>query len=127
MEKTYRVIMFGNTLVLAGVKTSISLDPDCVTLTCDPTTSLQELAAIHPDALIFELDAVPGEFLYSLSRALPGLLLIGIDPETNRTVLWAGQEASDVTAHDLTRVIHRTGKTGPLGLLKKALKLKMDA
>jgi hypothetical protein len=62
---------------------------------------------------------VPGEFPCALSRELPGLLLIGIDPETNRSMFWPGQEASEVTAHDLTRAIRRTSKTGPLGLVKR--------
>jgi hypothetical protein len=35
-------------------------------------------------------------------------------------VFWSGQEASQLTAQDLTRAIHHTGKTGPLGPLKRA-------
>ena len=127
MGKTYKVIVFGNTLVLAGIKTSVGLDKSCQMIVCARETSLPELAALHPDALIFELDAVAGEFLFSLSRALPGLLLIGIDPETNRAIFWAGQEASDVTARDLTHAIRHTGKTGPLGPIKSSLKLSQNA
>lgn len=70
--------------------------------------------------LIIELDAVPGELLYALSRELlrlsgqPHLLLMGIDPEANRAIFWTGQEASEVTAQDLTRAIHHTGELEPL-------------
>jgi hypothetical protein len=128
MGKVHRVIVFGNTLVLAGIKTSIGLDPSCEMIACALETSLAELDALQPDALIFELNSVSGEFLYRLSNELlrlpgqPPLLLIGIDPETNRAMFWSCQEASEVTAHDLTRAIHRTGKTGPLGLLKRVMK-----
>ena len=80
MSKISRVIVFGNTLALAGIQASIGLDPNCETIACAQETGLQELAALRPDALIFTLDAVPGEFIYALSRELPGLLLIGIDP-----------------------------------------------
>lgn len=117
------MVVFGDTLVLTGIQASIALDRSCETIACDHTASLQQVAALSPDALVFELDTVPGEFLYALSRKLPELLLIGIDPETNRAMFWSGQEASEVTAHDLTRAIHHTGKIGPLGSLKKALKL----
>ena len=127
MGKTYKVIVFGNTLVLAGIKTSVGLDKSCEMIVCALETSLPELAALQSDALIFELDSVPGDFLYRLSRALPGLLLIGIDPETNRAIFWAGQEAAEVTAHDLTYAIHHTGKTGPLGPIKSALKMSQNA
>lgn len=120
MGKMHKVIVLGNTLVLAGIKTSVGLDKSCEMIACALETSLPELAALQPDALIFELDSVPGEFLYSLSRELPRLpkqpplLLIGIDPETNRARFWSCQDANEVTAHDLTRAIHHTGKTGPL-------------
>lgn len=119
--------MFGNTLVLAGIKTSVGLDKSCEMIVCALETSLAELEAMQPDVLIFELNSVPDEFLYRLSNDLPRLpgqpplLLIGIDPETNRAMFWSCQEASEVTAHDLTRAIHHTGITGPLGLLKKAM------
>jgi hypothetical protein len=114
MEKVHRVILFGDSLILSGIQASIRLDKRCETVTCPPTACLEELVALRPDALIFVLDAVEGDLLYRLSRALPGLLLIGIDPETSRAIFWAGQEASDVTSSDLTRAIHHTGKTGPL-------------
>ena len=127
MRKTCRVVVFGNTLVLAGIQSSIALDRSCETIACDATATLQQLMALCPDVLVFELDTVTGEFLYTLSREIPGLLLIGIDPETNRATFWAGQEAIGFTTYDLTRAIHHTGKTGPLGLLKKAIKFKQDA
>ncbi len=127
MGKIHRVIVLGNTLVLAGIKTSLSLDKRCEMILCEQSASLQDLAALRPDALIFELDTLPGEFLYALSREITGLLLIGIDPETNRAIFWTGQEASDISAHDLTHAIHHTGKTGPLGIIKSALKLSQNA
>ena len=127
IEKVCRVIVFGNTLVLAGVRTSIGLDPSCETIACEHTARLQELAALRPDALIFELDAIPGEFVYCLSRELPGLLLIGIDPETNRAIFWAGQEAEEVTAQDLTSAIRHAGKTGSPGRLNTKVKIYQDA
>jgi hypothetical protein len=85
-------------------------------------TGLAELVELQPDALIYELDSLPGEFLYGLSRELPELLQIGIDPETNRAIFWSGQEAAELTSRDLTRAIHHTGKTGPLGMLKRGTK-----
>ena len=111
--------MLGNTLVLAGIQSSVSLDRQCEVLARPLHTGLAELVELEPDALIYELDSLPGEFLYGLSRELPELLQIGVDPETNRAIFWSGQEAAELTSRDLTRAIHHTGKTGPLGPLKK--------
>ena len=127
MEKVQRVIVYGNTVALAGIGASLNLDLGCEVIAPAWPMDRQELCRLDPDVLVFELDAVPGEFLYALSREIPGLLLIGIDPETNRATFWAGQEAIGFTTYDLSRAIHHTGKTGPLGPLKKASKLKQDA
>jgi hypothetical protein len=121
MRKTNRVVMLGNTLVLAGIQTSVNLDKQCEVIARPLQTGLAELVELQPDALIYELDSLPGEFLYGLSRELPELLQIGVDPETNRAIFWSGQEAAELTSRDLARAIHHTGKTGPLGPLKKSL------
>jgi hypothetical protein len=127
MGKVCRVIVFGDTLVLAGIRTSISLDPSCETIACAQTAGLQELVVLRPDALLFELNAVPDEFPYALSRELPGLLLIGIDPETNRAMFWSGHEVSELTAHDLTRAIGQFGKPHTPGPPSMNIELNQDA
>jgi hypothetical protein len=101
-------------VALAGVATSLSLDPGCeVSGHCLPIRE-DELVDLRPDAVIFELDAVPPAFVYTVSRQLPGLLLIGVDLETNRAVLWLEQQAEGWTSRDLARVIRHTGKAGQL-------------
>jgi hypothetical protein len=114
MGKTQRVLVYGDSVALAGVATSLSLDPDCEVLGhCLPMRE-EELERCHPDALIFELNALPPAFVYAVSRQLPGLLLIGIDLETNRAFLWTGQQMEGWTSQDLARAIRHTGKAGQL-------------
>jgi hypothetical protein len=43
MGKVCRVIVFGKTLVLAGIRTSISLDPSCDTIACAQTAGRADL------------------------------------------------------------------------------------
>ena len=67
----------------------------------------QELARLRPDVVIYALGALQPEQLYPLAKDLPGLLLIGIDLETNRALLWSGQQAQGWTSQDLAQVIRQ--------------------
>lgn len=108
MGSVQRVLVYGDSVALAGVATSLSLDPDCEVLGhCLPMRE-EELERCHPDALIFELDVLPPTSVYAVSRQLPGLLLIGIDLETNRAFLWTGKQMEGWTSLDLKEVIHGT-------------------
>jgi hypothetical protein len=106
MKKRPRVFFYGSTVVLAGIEASLNLDPDCEivghTISFDPN----ELRALHPDVVIFELVGETPDFGMNLAQELPGLLLIGIDSETNRALLWSGWEARALTSRDLAEVIH---------------------
>jgi hypothetical protein len=43
----------------------------------------------------------------------PGLLLIGINPETHEVVVWSGRQATAVVAADLEDVILRATQADP--------------
>ena len=59
--------------------------------------------------MLFDLDAVPPSFVYTVSSELPGALLIGIDLEMNRALLWTERQAEGMSSQDLARVIHQKG------------------
>jgi hypothetical protein len=107
MEKKQRVVVYGNTVALAGIEASIHLDPGCEVIGRAWPIDQQELCKLQPDVVIFELDAVRPEFPYALAEELSDLLLIGIDPETNRAQLWCRQQAEGWTSQDLAQVIHQ--------------------
>ena len=132
MNKKQRILICGDNIALAGIEASLGLDAGCEVVSRSMPVNLADLHELHPDVVIFDSQNTPPAFIYELSKELAlhsgqALLLIGIDLETNRAIFWSGQEAIDVTTRDLSRAIHHTGKTGPLGLLKKALKLEQAA
>ncbi len=119
MGNVPRVIVYGNSVALAGIEASIKLDPECEVIAHAWPISQQELCRLHPDVMIFELDAVQPEFLYTLSKELPGLLLISIDPESNRVLIWSGQQAEGWTIQDLEQVIHQASFNIPISRREK--------
>jgi hypothetical protein len=114
MRKIHRVIVCGNGVALAGIQSSLGLDPDCEVMGHAMPVELQELIRLRPDVVIYALDALQPELLYSLAKDLPGLLLISIDLETNRVQLWSGQQAEGMSSQDLVQVIHQAKFTIPI-------------
>ena len=100
--------MYGDSLVLEGVRASLENCPGLEVVVLDQPLemSLDELCAYCPAALIFDLSAIRPDLLLSLFQQ-PGLLLVGVDPETHQALVWSGRQAAAVVAADLVEVITR--------------------
>jgi len=106
MEERQRVILYGDSLILAGVRASLETTPGIEFLVLDQPLNrpLEELRLLCPAAIIFDLGAVQPESLLSLLQQ-PDLLLIGIDPETHQALVWSGRQTAAVAVADLVSVI----------------------
>jgi DNA-binding NarL/FixJ family response regulator len=104
MEKRQRVIVYGNTVVLAGIEARMRFDPNTEVIGYEMADSQQDLAELHPDVVIFDLDETQPEFLQAQFQSQPDVLLIGIDPESHE-VLLTGQAAHSITLDQITRII----------------------
>ena len=105
-EKRQRVILYGDSLILDGVRASLETCPGIEVLVLDQPLDrpLEALRPLCPAALIFDLEAEEPEFPLALLQQ-PGLLLIGIDPETHHVLVWSGKQATAVSVADLLSVI----------------------
>ena len=107
-ENRRRVVLYGDSLILAGVRASLESCPDLQVLFLD--RSLQEpldaIGAWCPATFVFDMDAVQPDFQLSLLQQ-PGLLLVGIDPKTHQALVWSGREEAAVVAADLISLIDR--------------------
>ncbi len=106
-----RTILYGNSLILEGVRAELSGDPSMEVLMLDQPLEepLEEMRALKPAAIIFDLAAVqPGFPLAMLQQ--PGLLLIGIDPETHQALVWSGRQSAAAAAADLIGIIQKMGR-----------------
>jgi hypothetical protein len=68
---------------------------------------LEELRALNPAAIIFDLSAIQSDFLLAMLQQ-PGRLLIGIDPEKHQALVWSGRQVRAVEAADLIGIIQET-------------------
>lgn len=104
MEKKQRVIVYGNSVVLAGMEAGIRLDPNSEVIGHALTDTQQNLVELHPDVVIFDVDEVQPEFLRAKLQSQPDVLLIGIDPESHE-VLLAGEAARSIALDQITRIM----------------------
>lgn len=111
-----RVVLYGDSLILAGVRAGLESCPDLQVLFLDRSLEepLDAIRACCPATFIFDMDAVQPDFQLSLLQQ-PGLLLVGIDPKTHQALVWSGQPTRAYTTEDLLKVIqrHDPDKSGP--------------
>ena len=104
-----RVILYGNTLILRGVWASLAKCPalDVVVLDQPSQSSLRELTACCPAAVIFDLSVIEPQLLAGLFQQ-PGLLLVGMDVETHQALVWSGRKVAALDAAGLVQVLVET-------------------
>lgn len=109
-----RIILFGNTLMLAGVQAALEAAQAFEVIPLDNGRAAQaDLLALQPHAIIFDVGSIRPRFCYELVRELPGLHLFGLDPESNQVLLWSGQHLHELSAAGLVHALQIAGSDGP--------------
>lgn len=108
MERRQRILLYGDSLLLAGVRASLEacLAFEVIPLDASHVTE-QDLLVSNPDIVIFDNDSVRPEFHYNLIQRQAELLLIGIDPDSNGVQLWSGKYLRELSVQGLVEVIHQ--------------------
>ena len=104
MDTLQKVMFYGNSLVLCGIQASLKTCPGFEVIAFDRAVNQTELLAFDPSVVIFDLGAFESEFLLAQTRALPHLLLIGVDAESHE-VLLTGQAVSSITLDHITQIV----------------------
>jgi len=106
MEKRL-VVLYGNSIILGTLGASLRHYPhlEVIPLMAPFPTGL-ELEAMDMDVIIFDLEITRPERLFSLLEARPGVLLIGVDPDSNQISLWSGRHLQELSTQDLVEVIN---------------------
>ena len=107
---TRQVILYGDSLILQGVRAALARRPDVELHWLDPALErpLDFIRARCPAVFIFDLGAVKPDFQLALLQQ-PGLRLVGIEPETHQAVVWSGRHEAAVVAADLFNIVQESG------------------
>jgi DNA-binding NarL/FixJ family response regulator len=116
MGERRTVVLYGNSLLMAGLEVSLRDQPGLDVVRIDATLSnaAQRLSALQPDVVIFDLAAPNSPFsnLHFPSSILhehPGIALIGLDLNSNKVLVLSGQQHTVLAANDLAQVIQALG------------------
>jgi len=111
MKTQRKVILFGDSLILEGIRTNLNgfADMEIISL-APPLPAKQELDALAPDVIIFDLEAAHPDAVLALQRQRPQVLLVGVDLATDQMLVWSGEQSRGLAMPDLVRAIHSTPK-----------------
>jgi hypothetical protein len=113
MEHRRKIILYGKSVLLGTLEASLQRFPELeVVALAPPLPDTAGLVVLHPDGLIFDLQAARPELAFDLFDKLPCLVVVGIDPGSDRVMLCAGKQLGGITALDLVQLF--TGS--PAGL-----------
>jgi hypothetical protein len=121
MAKKLRILLLGETLVLAGLQTIFDRDASIEVIGYTLPHSEEELREMRPDVIIYDMAALQPGFHYILAQELPGLLLIGIDPDSNRVLMWCERQLTELSTHELVEIIHEQRRLAAIELEERAL------
>ena len=106
MDVSRRILLYGNSLILGTLATSLRNYPQFeVTTFSPPLPDRHELEAFNPDVVLFDLNSSHTEAVFPLLETFPKLLLLGISPDKNNVQMWAGQQLKELSTQGLMQVI----------------------
>jgi hypothetical protein len=103
------LILYGNSVILAGIATGLQRHHPFDVITLEPgcPDAAERISGLDPRAVLFDLAAAPPESVLSLMRERPGLLLLGVDPSSDRMLVLSGRQEPAAAPADLLEVIYR--------------------
>lgn len=107
MKKQRCVVLYGNSLFMAGVEASLKDRPDWKVIRVDTAldNAREQLRQLRPDVVIFNMDTPHEQFVLSFLKEHPGLPLLGLGLTSDTVVVFSSQPYKVLTVADLTRVI----------------------
>ncbi len=107
MDLSWRIILYGNSLILGTLATSLKSYPQFeVTTFAPPLPDTQKLAACNPDVVLFDLNSSQNEAVFPLLETCPKVLLLGVNPDKNNVQMWAGQQLQELSTQGLMKIIN---------------------
>jgi len=100
-----RIFLYGRSLILDALAASLRSEPGldgCPLARPFPTP--QAFSRLAPDVLLFDVQAAQPEAALALLQACPGLVLVGVDPESSQVTLWSGRRVCDLSTRQLVQL-----------------------
>jgi hypothetical protein len=106
MESKCRICLYGNSLILGTLGTSLRSSSQFeVTTLIPPLPKGRALEALKPDVILFDLESGYPKAFFPLLKSLPKILIIGISSDKNIVKMWAGLQLHELSTQGLLQTI----------------------
>ncbi len=115
MGATPCLVLYGNSIFMAGIQAELRLRTalKLVTIEAGCRDAADIIRSQVPIAVIFDLACAQPDFAISLLQDQPGLLLVGVNPSSDKMLLLSSQYATALSMMDLMEIVGRQGRGSP--------------
>ncbi len=108
MPLSRRVVLYGNTIALAGIAVNCANQPglEIVSIDAQDPAARQRLQELAAEAVIFDLASQPSDAI-TLFKSRSRLVLVGVDQACGQVLVLSGQHATALSAKDLMDLVSR--------------------
>lgn len=105
------MIVYGNSLIMAGIAASLTKDANLDVLRIDPQgpNSRKQLETLYPATIVFDLSNLPPDLDLALLCGRPELQLLGVDPANDLALVLSGHLTEVLTGQELIRLVQKKG------------------
>jgi hypothetical protein len=109
------VVIYGNTLALAGIAIAIQDRPEMrvVSMQVGGPGDAEALEALHPDVILFDQGQAGVQPYLTQLKHHAELYLIGVDANNNQMSVWSGRQMGAATIQDLLEMIGKLSGSSP--------------
>lgn len=106
------MVVYGSSLHMAGIAASLQAEPglDVTCVDSHSPNARQTLDNMNPTTIAFDLSDTDGGLDVNLVRDQPGLLLIGVDPSSDKLLVLSSRSMSVLSVADLVEIIRHERK-----------------
>ena len=102
-----RICIYGNSVILGTLGLNLQTYPQFELINLiPPWPDRQHLEGLKPDVIFFDLEAEHPEAAFSMLDSYPGLLIIGISPDSNLVKVWSGRQIHEISIQGLLEMIN---------------------
>ena len=109
MVTNSHLVLYGNSVFLAGLKAQLeqTAELELITMEATPTEVADSVRTCRPQAVLFDLSMGYPDFAAALLHEQHGLLLIGVDPNSNELLILSSRPQQALSVSDLVHVIQQ--------------------
>ena len=109
MEKRKKVVVYGSSLFMAGILTSLKADPilEVICVSPDSPIARHSLDKNSLAAIIFDMTDPSLKLDAAVVHNRPGLLLIGVDPNNDEILVLSSRPVQAHNMAELVKVIEQ--------------------